>query len=59
MSGISCSNFETKFGKDVFEEFGNEIEKLIKQELIEIEEDSIRLSNKGIDLANLVWEEFV
>lgn len=59
LSGISCSNFETKFGKDVFEEFGNEIEKLMKQGLIEIEEDHIRLSNKGIDLANLVWEEFV
>lgn len=59
LRGVSCSNFETKFGKDVFEEFGNEIEKLLKQELIEIEEDNIKLSNKGIDLANLVWEEFV
>ena len=59
LRGISCSEFETKFGKDVFEEFGNEIEKLMKQELIEIEEDYIKLSNKGIDLANLVWEEFV
>ena len=59
ISGISCSNFEAKFGKDVFEEFGIEIEKLLKQELIEIEEDSIKLSIKGIDLANLVWEEFV
>lgn len=59
LKGVSCSNFETKFGKDVFEEFGREIEKLLKQELIEIEEDSIRLSSKGVDLANLVWEEFV
>ena len=59
LRGVSCSDFETKFGKDVFEEFGNEIEKLLKQELIEIEEDNIKLSNKGIDLANLVWEEFV
>ena len=24
-----------------------------------IDEDNIRLTNKGIDLANLVWEEFI
>ena len=26
---------------------------------IEIEEDYIRLTKKGIDFANIVWEEFV
>ena len=28
-------------------------------ELIIVDDDNIRLTNKGIDLANLVWEEFV
>lgn len=59
IKGIDCNQFETKFSKDVFDIFGKEIEKLLKEELIEVEEGSIRLSTKGIDLANLVWEEFV
>ena len=28
-------------------------------QLDSIDDDNIRLTNKGIDLANLVWEEFV
>jgi len=59
IDGVDCDKFETKFSKDVFEVFGTEIEKLLKQELIEVETGIIKLSNKGIDLANLVWEEFV
>ena len=38
---------------------GQKIEKLLKQELIEVENGAIKLSKKGIDLANLVWEEFI
>ena len=59
IDGIDCDKFETKFSKDVFEVFGAELEKLIMQELIEVEEGTIKLSKKGIDLANLVWEEFI
>lgn len=59
INGVACDKFETKFSEDVFNIFGKEIEKLLNLELIEIEESSIRLSEKGIDLANLVWEEFV
>ena len=36
-----------------------ELEKLVKEELIEIDGDIIRLTDKGLDLANFVWEEFV
>ena len=36
-----------------------ELEKLVNEELIEIDLDNIKLTNKGLDLANLVWEEFV
>ena len=39
--------------------FRKELDKLVKEDLIEIDEDKIRLTNKGLDLANLVWEEFV
>ena len=34
-------------------------QKLIDENLIQIDKDRIMLSKKGIDLANLVWEEFI
>ena len=39
--------------------FRNELNKLVNQELIEIDLNNIRLTNKGLDLANIVWEEFI
>ena len=39
--------------------YKNELDKLIKEELVEINKNKIRLSNKGLDLANLVFEEFI
>lgn len=39
--------------------FRKELDKLVKQELIEVDMDSIRLTNKGLDFANLVFEEFI
>lgn len=59
IAGVECIKFETKFNKEVFEVFDKEIEKLLNEELITIENGNIKLTNKGIDLANLVWEEFV
>ena len=35
------------------------LDKLTHEDLIQVDENSIKLSKKGIDLANLVWEEFV
>ena len=39
--------------------FKTELEKLVNEELLEVNGDYIKLTNKGLDLANLVWEEFV
>lgn len=59
MDGVDCGIFEAKFDKDVFEVFESEIEKLLREDLIVLDGGNIKLSNKGIDLANLVWEEFI
>ena len=53
------SDFKNKFGDNPIYIFRKELDKLGKQELIEIDLDNIRLTNKGLDLANIVWEEFV
>jgi hypothetical protein len=39
--------------------FRKEIQKLVEQGLLEVDLNQIRLTRKGLDLANIVWEEFV
>lgn len=59
IKGISIKEFENKFSVNPIFLFKNELNKLSKEELIKVDGDIIMLSCKGIDLANLVWEEFV
>ncbi len=58
IQGVSIAEFKTKFTQNPIYLFRKELEKLVKQELIEIDLDTIKLTNKGLDFANLVWEEF-
>lgn len=59
LDGISISKFEHKFGENPIYLFRNELQKLVEEDLLEVDLDDIRLTSKGLDLANLVWEEFV
>ena len=59
IDGIKISEFKLRFGDNPIYLFRSELKKLTDEKLIIIDEDNIRLTNKGIDLANLVWEEFV
>lgn len=59
IEGVSIKKFKNKFGENPIFIFRNELNKLSKEKLIQINEDKIKLTNKGLDLANLVWEEFV
>ena len=59
IQGIQIQEFKSQFGENPIYVYHKELEKLINQELLEIDGDTIKLTNKGIDLANLVWEEFV
>lgn len=59
IDGVYIQNFKEKFGENPIYLYRKELEKLVQEELLEIDGDVIRLTNKGLDLANLVWEEFV
>lgn len=59
IEGVRISEFKKRFVDNPVYLYREELNKLVTQELIEIEDDNIKLTNKGIDLANLVWEEFV
>ncbi len=58
IKGIQISDFKNKFGDNPIYLYRNELKKLADEKLIKVDEDNIRLTAKGLDLANLVWEEF-
>lgn len=59
IDGVSISKFKEKFGENPIYLFRNELQKLVEEELVIVDLDYIKLTNKGLDFANLVWEEFV
>lgn len=59
IDGVSISKFKEKFGENPTYLFRNELQKLVEEDLLVVDLDNIKLTNKGLDFANLVWEEFV
>ncbi len=59
IEGVKISDFKNKFIDNPIYIYRKELEELVKKDLVEIDIDNIKLTNKGIDLANIVWEEFV
>ena len=59
IEGVSISEFQRKFELNPLFYFRFEISKLQKLDLIEVDLDNIRLTKRGLDLANIVFEEFV
>lgn len=59
IDGVKISDFKEKFGDNPIYLFRNELKKLSEKNLICIDDNSIRLTRKGIDFANIVWQEFV
>ena len=59
IEGVSIKEFKNRFTLNPIFVYRKELEKLVTEELIEIDGDKIKLTNKGLDLANLVWEEFI
>lgn len=59
ITGVNISEFRKKFGIIPSFKYNKEIAKLEEEGLIESNGLSIRLTKKGLDLANLVWEEFL
>lgn len=59
IEGVSIQEFKIKFVANPVFLYHAQLEKLVNEELLEIDGDRIKLTNKGLDLANIVWEEFV
>ena len=59
IDGVSIQEFKNKFGENPIFVFKSELSKLAEEGLLMVDFDRIKLTNRGLDLANLVWEEFV
>lgn len=59
MQGISGIQFENCFGNTIEEIYGDVLEKLEQEKMLEVKEDKIRLTKRGIDVSNYVFCEFL
>lgn len=59
IDGISITEFKNKYKENPLFLYKNELNELVQEKLILVGGDRIKLTNKGLDLANLVWEKFV
>ena len=57
--GISYKKYKTRFGVDLNNTFPQQINKLVNLELLQKDDCKIKLTRKGIFLANTVFREFV
>lgn len=58
INGLNIEKTNKKFGIDIIKKFEKQIEKLKQMNLLKVDKN-IYLTDKGLDLANIVWEEFI
>ncbi|MEZ0537382.1 radical SAM family heme chaperone HemW [Caldicellulosiruptoraceae bacterium PP1] len=59
IKGIDINDFNTRYNADFLNIYNEKIKKLQRYNLITLNGSNLRLTEKGIDLANVVWEEFI
>lgn len=59
LNGVDIASFKQKFGQNPIYLYRDRLNKLVEDGLVVIDLNHIKLTNKGLDLANLVFEEFI
>lgn len=59
IKGLDKQKFKSKFKKDVYDIFLDEINELKQDKLIDENDTNIFLTDRGLEVANIVWEKFV
>ena len=57
--GVSVDDFRKAFGKEIREVYGEQMRKLEEQRLIEYSGNRVRLTERGTDISNYVFSEFM
>ena len=59
IQGIKINEFEKRFNKNIYEVYGDIIEKNIKKELLICNSEKLFLSSRGIEISNYVMSDFI
>lgn len=59
IKGVSKNEFRLKFNKDINEIFKSQLDECKYYNLLEEKDDNIYLTQKGIDISNIVFEKFL
>lgn len=59
MKGVSGSEFLGRFGQNMWNIYGDVLNKLEEQKLIEVDAPTVRLTELGIDVSNMVLSNFL
>ena len=57
--GVSFDRFRERFGQEMKNIYGSQIEELVKDGLLKEDEMGIRLTRRGVDISNFVFEKFL
>jgi oxygen-independent coproporphyrinogen-3 oxidase len=55
MRGLDLADYRTRFGSDLRDEYDSDLDRLVGAGLIEIDEDLLRLTERGALLSNEVF----
>lgn len=59
INGINIDEFEYRFGRTIYSVFEREINKVVELGLAQLDNNCLKLTDMGLDLANQVFMEFV
>ena len=57
--GLNSIDFKNKFNVDFYEKYSKQAEYLTENKLIEFNGDFVKLTEKGMDISNFVFEKFM
>ncbi len=57
--GVSFDRFRARFGRELYEIYGTQVRELVEAGLLVEDAKGIRLTRRGIDVSNVVFEKFL
>jgi len=58
-AGVSKKEFKQRFGRDMLDIYGSVINKYVSGGFMEVTSDRVRLTDKGIDVSNVILADFL
>ena len=58
-NGVSVDEFKNKFSKDIFNVYGEVINKYTNMDFMKFNKDRVYLTEKGLDVSNVIFSDFL